>query len=100
MLSWGLRVIPAIAALVGPVALAQTNPSVAFFYGKPVPVAELGRFDWVVVEPDHLAPRGLDELQRAGVTVFAYLSLGETAPDAIDAASILGRNAPWGSVVV
>jgi uncharacterized protein (TIGR01370 family) len=104
MLSWGLRVIPAIAvlraAVVTPEALAQTNPSVAFFYGKPVPVAELGRFDWVVVEPDHLAARGLDELHRAGVTVFAYLSMGEAAPASVDAVSILGRNAPWGSVVV
>jgi len=100
MLSWGLRVIPAIAVVVGSIAYAGTNPSVAFFYGKPVPVAELGRFDWVVVEPDHLAPRGLDDLQRAGVTVFAYVSLGETAPGAVDAGAILGKNAPWGSVVV
>jgi polysaccharide biosynthesis protein PelA len=100
MLSWGLRVIPAIAVVIGPAALAQGNPSVAFFYGKPVPVAELGRFDWAVVEPDHVAARDLDELHRAGVTVFAYLSLGETARDAIDAGSILGRNAAWGSVVV
>src|SRR5262245_21131563 len=100
MLQWGLRVIPVVGAFLGSLAFARTNPSVAFFYGKPVPVAELGRFDWVVVEPDHLAPRGLEQLHRAGASVFAYLSLGETAPDGIDAASILGRNAPWGSVIV
>jgi hypothetical protein len=100
MLQWGLPVISALAAVLGSAAFAQTNPSVAFFYGKPVPVAELGQFDWVVVEPDHLGARGLEQLQRAGATVFAYLSLGETAPDAIDAAWILGRNAPWGSVIV
>jgi hypothetical protein len=87
-------------ALLCSIASAQPAPSVAFFYGKPVPVAELGRFDWVVVEPDHLAARGLDELQRAGVRVFAYLSLGEAAPGGVDPRWILGRNAPWGSVVV
>ena len=103
LLSWGLPITLALAVLVGTPVFAETartDPSVAFFYGKPLPVAELGRFDWVVVEPDHVSARGLDELQRAGVTVFAYLSLGETSPDAIDAASIIGRNAPWGSVVV
>ena len=49
MLQWGLRLISAMAAVLGSVAFAQTNPSVAFFYGKPIPVAELGQFDWVVV---------------------------------------------------
>src|SRR5215468_12723380 len=100
MLRWGLCVIYAFTAVLGRPAFAQTNPSVAFFYGKPVPVGQLGRFDWVVVEPDHLDARGLDELQRAGVQVFAYLSLGEAAPEAIDPGWILGRNAPWGSVIV
>src|SRR5262245_26017980 len=84
MLRWGPWVIYAFTAVLGRPAFAQTNPSVAFFYGKPVPVGQLGRFDWVVGEPDHLDARGLDELQRAGVQVFAYLSLGEAAPEAID----------------
>ena len=70
MLRWGLRVIYAFTAVLGRPAFAQTNPSVAFFYGKPVPVGQLGRFDWVVVEPDRLDARGLDELQRAGVQVL------------------------------
>src|SRR5215470_14136779 len=100
MLRWGLWVIFAFTAVLGRPAFAQTNPSVAFFYGKPAPVGQLGRFDWVVVEPDHLDARGLDELQRAGVQVFAYLSLGEAAPEAIDPGWILGPNAPWGSVIV
>jgi hypothetical protein len=103
MLRWGPWVIYAFyafTAVLGRPAFAQTNPSVAFFYGKPVPVGQLGRFDWVVVEPDHLDARGLDELQRAGVQVFAYLSLGEAAPEAIDPGWILGRNAPRGSVIV
>jgi polysaccharide biosynthesis protein PelA len=97
----GLWLVPAVtAAFLGTPAFAGTGPSVAFFYGKPVPVAELARFEWVVVEPDHLGARGLEELQRAGVQVFAYLSLGEAAPDAVDPGSVLGRNTHWGSVIV
>jgi polysaccharide biosynthesis protein PelA len=96
----GLWVLSAFGTFIGSMALAQANPSVAFYYGKPVPVVELSRFDWVVVEPDHLGARGLEELQRAGVDVFAYLSLGEAAPGAVDPTWILGRNAPWGSVIV
>jgi len=94
------RGFPLVATLLCSIASAQTSPSVAFFYGKPVPVAELGRFDWVVVEPDNLGARGLEALQRGGVRVFAYLSLGEAAPEAVDPRWVLGRNAPWGSVVV
>lgn len=101
MLPWGPRLIPALAvAFLVSVASAQTNHSVAFFYAKPVPVAELSRFDWVVVEPENLGAHDLDELQRAGVHVFAYLSLGEAAPAAVAPGWILGRNAPWGSVIV
>jgi len=100
MLSRGLLLPALAAALLCSIASAQTNPSVAFFYGKPVPVAELGRFDWVVVEPDNLGSRGLEELHRTGVRVFGYLSLGEAAPGAVAPGWILGRNAPWGSVVV
>jgi hypothetical protein len=100
MLKLGLWAIFIVGTLLRSMAFAQTNPSVAFYYGKPVPVVELGRFDWVVVEPDHLGARDLEELQRAGVDVFAYLSLGEAAPDTVDTTWILGRNAPWGSVIV
>lgn len=103
MSRWGLRVTQALAALValvGPAAFAHADPAVAFFYGKPVPVVELARFDWVVVEPDHLTAHGLDELHRAGAVVFAYLSLGETAPSAVDPSLVLGRNAPWGSAII
>lgn len=92
MLRWGLWVIYAFTAVHGRPAFAQTNPSVAFFDGKPVPVGQPRRFDWVVVEPDHLDARGLDELQRAGVQVFAYPSLGEAAPEVFDPGWILGRN--------
>ena len=83
------------AAACASVAFAESSPSVAFFYGRSVPVAELGRFNWVVVEPDHLDARGLYDLQRAGVQVFAYLSLGEASPGAVNATS---SEAPRGGI--
>jgi uncharacterized protein (TIGR01370 family) len=76
------------------------NPAVAFFYGRPVPVRELSHFDWVVVQSEHLGAGELEALQDAGVQVFAYLSLGEAAPDAVEPAWVLGSNPAWGSVVV
>jgi hypothetical protein len=86
--------------LVGRAEAHPPSPSVAFFYGKPVPVSELRRFDWVVVEPGNVAAQQLAALQRAGVQVFAYLSLGEAAPGSVDSRSALGRNAGWGTVIV
>jgi hypothetical protein len=77
-----------------------SSPTVAFFYGKPVPVAELRHFDWVVVEPAHLDAHGLAQLQRAGVQVFAYLSLGEALPGSVDERWVLGPNAGWGTVIL
>ena len=67
MLRWGPWVIYAFTAVLGRPAFAQTNPSVAFFYGKPVPVGQLGRFDWVVVEPDHLDARRQAASRRAAL---------------------------------
>jgi len=51
-------------------------PSVAFFHGEPAPVAEKSHFDLIVVEPMHLDAGRPAALQRAGVQVFAYLSVG------------------------
>lgn len=81
-------------------AEARSAPSVAFFYGRPLPVAELSCFDWAVVEPDNVAAGELAALHRAGVSVFAYMSLGESASAAADSSWALGRNEAWGSVIV
>ena len=78
----------------------MAEPAVAFFYGSPVPVAELGAFDWVVVEPENLPAADLAALHQAGVEVFAYLSLGEASPVAAEAGWSLGRNDAWNSVIV
>ena len=88
------------ALVVAAHAEAQPPPSVAFFYGKPVPVAELGRFDWVVLEPQGVDARGLAELQQRGAQVFAYVSVGEAAPGSVDPRWILGANPGWGTVIV
>jgi hypothetical protein len=97
---WRRATLALAALLVAPAGARASAPSVAFFYGTPVPVAELRRFDWVVVQPDHLDAAGLADLEGAGVQLFAYLSLGEAAPGSIDPGWVLGRNDGWGSVVV
>ncbi|MGF6242645.1 hypothetical protein P3T42_004404 [Paraburkholderia sp. GAS38] len=85
------------------VANGAALPSVAFFYGEPVPVEPLSRFDAVVVEPDS----GFDPAaQPAGCTAwFAYVSVGEVTPQrayyaAMPKAWLAGHNAAWASNVV
>lgn len=80
-------------------------PSTAFFYGAPVPVAALSKFDRVVVEAENLPSRAdLDGLQAAGADVFAYVSVGEAegwraSAQALPARLFVGSNIPWGSRV-
>lgn len=76
------------------------KPAVAFFYGKPVPVAELRHFDWVVVQPENVEAEDLEALKGARVDVFAYLSMGEAAAHEVEAGSVVGSNPGWNSVVV
>ncbi len=80
-------------------------PSIAFFYGTPLPTAALGRFERVVVEPDHATARELADLTRRGAEVYAYLSLGELNPSRPYAARVrpewaLATNEAWGSRIV
>ena len=56
---------------------ATARPSVAFFYGHSIPIAQLSHFDWVVVEPEDVNDKELSALQSKKVEVFAYLSVGE-----------------------
>ncbi|HZA51605.1 MAG TPA: endo alpha-1,4 polygalactosaminidase [Myxococcaceae bacterium] len=88
------------ALLLAAPAGARPLPSVAFFYGNQIPVERLRRFDWVVVEPDHVATAELEALQRSRVEVFAYLSLGEAAPGTVEPSWILAPNSAWGSLIV
>ncbi len=77
--------------------------AVAFFYGEHPPVTELRAFDRVVVEPQNVDDRFIE--QMVGTEVFAYVSLGEvdgSRPymDSIPTAWRMGSNSAWGSVVI
>ncbi|SFN81699.1 hypothetical protein SAMN05660284_02326 [Formivibrio citricus] len=81
--------------------LLHASPSVAFYYGNPVPVDRLQAYDWAVVEPAHLPspPKG------GNTQWFAYLSLGEITADRpyakdVPAAWKASRNIAWGSWVI
>lgn len=75
-------------------------PSTAFFYGSPVPVDALSKFERVVVEAENLDDIG--DLRIEGVDVFAYVSVGEAegwraSARALPKELFLGDNAAWGS---
>jgi len=79
------------------------SPSTAFFYGKPVPVDLMAHFEQVVVEPDNID--NINPLLAEGISVFAYLSVGEinqTRPwySEIPKDWLLGENKAWGSSIV
>jgi uncharacterized protein (TIGR01370 family) len=81
----------------------NASPSTAFFYGKPVPVELMAHFEQVVVEPDNID--NIEPLTTKGVSVFAYLSVGEinqTRPwyAEIPKDWLLGENQAWGSSIV
>src|SRR5438552_5558961 len=95
-----LRSAMVVAALARGMDAAAARPSVAFFYGKHVPVAELSQFDWVVVQPENLDAAARAKFQRAGVQVFAYLSAGEDAPGAVEPGWVLGSNSAWNSAIM
>ncbi len=79
------------------------KPSIAFFYGKPIPTKILSQFDQVVVESDNID--NIVEFKTKGVEVFAYLSVGEINPSRSWYTHIphdwkLGQNQAWGSSVI
>lgn len=84
----------------GPLAHSLASPRTAFFYGAPVPVEALSRFDRIVIEADNV--HDLRGLCSAGAAVFAYVSVGEAEgwrPSARDLPEhyFLGTHAAWGS---
>jgi hypothetical protein len=75
-------------------------PSTAFFYGSPVPVVALSKFERIVVESENV--KNLDGLRVAGADVFAYLSVGEaegwrTSSRALPKDLFVGANMAWHS---
>ena len=99
-------VLPAWFALACLLALPidADRADTAFYYGSHPPVAELGHYDRVVVEPSVVTSAELDALQ-VNSRVLAYLSIGEVHPDrpwaeSIDPAWVLGENPTWKSQVI
>lgn len=75
-------------------------PSTAFFYGSPVPVLALSKFQRIVVEAENI--KNPDGLRIAGADVFAYLSVGEAegwraSSRALPKHLFLGANMAWQS---
>ncbi len=79
----------------------STMPTVAVFYGSPLPVSALSRFDWIVLEPGNTEPSDLEALRRAQVRVFAYLSVGEARrEEPVDPEWVLGTDHGWNTFVM
>lgn len=79
--------------------------SIAFHYGRDLPVESLASFDRVVVEPAHASPEALESLRRAGADVYAYVSIGEVAREhawhsQLQPGWVLGENDAWRSRIV
>jgi hypothetical protein len=75
-------------------------PSTAFFYGSPIPVLALSKFDRVVVEAENVTD--LAGLRVGGADVFAYVSVGEAegwraTSSALPPELFMGNNVAWHS---
>lgn len=93
----------AIAETKDPSASAQSNPSVAFYYGSDLPVGELSQFDYVVIQADQVDQAAAEKLRRSGSTVLAYVSLSEVRRDAPTAGALpwrLGDNPAWQTFIM
>ncbi len=77
--------------------------SIAFYYGKELPLDDLSRFDLAVVEPD----TGFEPIQAQGSKTrwVAYVSVGEVNTsrpyyDALPQSWIVGHNVDWQSEII
>lgn len=75
-------------------------PTVAFFYGRPVPVKALSHYDYVVLEAENLP--SIEVFNSSRPLLFAYVSVGEaegwrTSLSELDPKLFLGKNTAWGS---
>lgn len=91
------------ALLLAAAQATAAVPAAAFFYGEDPPWDELGAFDLVVVEPDHVAAP--PKLAGGRTEVFAYVSVGEAEPARKWAAELpagwrIGANTAWGTAVI
>ncbi len=100
------RVWPLAALLLlGPTLASGKQLSTAIYYANNPPVNILAQFDRLVLESENVTDQELRDLKKYGATTYAYVSIGESAPnrpwsDRIDSSSIVGQNNTWGSVVL
>ena len=92
--------LPFSLAVYGCARAPYSPPSTAFFYGSPVPVVALSKFERVVVEAENIDDLG--DLRIAGSDVFAYVSVGEAegwraTSRALPKELFIGDNAAWRS---
>jgi uncharacterized protein (TIGR01370 family) len=101
-----IRIWPVAALLLlGPTLASAKQLSTAIYYASNPPINVLAQFDRLVLESENVDDRELRELKKYGARTYAYLSIGESAPDRpwsdqIDSSSVLGQNSTWGSVVL
>lgn len=98
-----LKAVLAILLCLLSLAAWGRPSSVAFYYGAEAPWDELQAFDWVVLDPGHYPVPPKNTVGKA--QPFAYVSVGEVAPDRPYAKEVpkdwlLGGNPAWGSAVV
>lgn len=95
-----VTLLPFSLAMYGCAKAPYSPPSTAFFYGSPVPVVALSKFERVVVEAENIDDLG--DLRIAGSDVFAYVSVGEAegwraTSRALPKELFIGDNAAWRS---
>ncbi len=94
-----------VVLLLGPVLANAKQLSTAIYYADNPPVNVLAQFDRLILESQNVTATQLRDLKKYGATTYAYVSVGESAPnrpwsDEIDSSSIVGENSTWGSVVL
>ena len=92
-----LALLPSCLLVYG---CAMKPPSTAFFYGSPMPVLALSKFERVVVEAENV--KDLAGLRVEGADVFAYVSVGEAegwraTSSALPQELFMGQNVAWHS---
>ncbi|MFZ5842395.1 MAG: endo alpha-1,4 polygalactosaminidase [Pseudomonadota bacterium] len=84
---------------------AADAPDIAFYYGTRPPLDALRHYDQVVIQPNQLRPEEVPPLLASGPEIFAYVSVGEVARNAVDVDKIdqrwvIGTNTAWNSLVM
>lgn len=93
-----LALLPSCLLVYG--CAMKPPPSTAFFYGSPIPVLALSKFERVVVEAENV--KDLAGLRVQGADVFAYVSVGEAegwraTSSALPQELFMGNNVAWHS---